>query len=62
MPIAQRRKADLCPFREATSSLRAVAALYFFKQLDPYLESAPKIPMGLFDRPLADFPAGSRHD
>ena len=51
MPITQRRITDLTSFRETTASPRDVAAIYFVKQIDPYLESALAVSQDLFDRP-----------
>ncbi len=51
MPIGQRRITDRDSFLTATSSPRDTAALYFYKQLDPYLESALSVSMDFFARP-----------
>jgi hypothetical protein len=51
MPIVQRRITDRASFVSATDSPRDTAALYFFKQLDPYYESALAVAKDLYARP-----------
>jgi hypothetical protein len=51
MAIRQRRILDLASFRDATAAPRDTAALYFYKQLDPFFESASAISKDFFARP-----------
>ena len=51
MAIPQRRINDRRSFLDTTVSPRDTAALYFFKQLDPYYESALAVARDLYIRP-----------
>jgi hypothetical protein len=51
VPISLRRIKDLSSFKQATSSPRETAALYFFKQLDPVYDNVLAIAGDLFARP-----------
>lgn len=51
MAIPSRRISDRRSFLDATARPRDTAAIYFFKQLDPYYESALAVAVDLFARP-----------
>ena len=51
MAISLRSITDRQTFRDATESPRDSAAIYFFKQLDPYYESALAVANDLYARP-----------
>lgn len=51
MAIPQRRISDRQSFVDVTARPRDTAALYFFKQLDPYYESALAVAVDLYARP-----------
>jgi hypothetical protein len=51
MAISPRSIEDRQTFLDATASPRDTAAIYFFKQLDPYYESALAVAKDMFARP-----------
>jgi hypothetical protein len=51
MPIPQRRIVDRDSFLDTTASPRDAAALYFFKHLDAFFDSAQAVSVDLFARP-----------